>query len=507
MNETATVESRAEEVVFFEDRARVLRRAKASLQPGINRLRVTGISLLVDDSSLTVLADSNARILTSKIVRDVHETSRATQSEIKELEARVRRANDDRNRLQARLERLWHHQRRLHTVEDTYLHDVKNLKCDADLKKALAAYDQPLRELVDEIHALEPELQDAKRELSRASELLQSARATHPEFSAWVDVQFETDEAAELEFEIGYQVACALWRPSHQARLDRKRSQVHVRNSATVWQLTGEVWEDVICRFSTARPSRAASPPLLSDDVLSARAKSSDERKVVHVEAREVDIQDTGADGARAVEEMPGVDDGGDPLCLEAIQRVSIPSNGEPFRIDVGDHTVDVKVDRVVFPQYGATAHIRAKGTWSGSYPLLAGPVHLMRDTVFSGRALINFVAPGDAVELGFGVDSTVTVKRKEDTHPSTTRITGRTNLKRKVDLFLSNLSSDPVRVKVIERTPVSEIEDVEIKDFEGAMPDQDGFCEFELELEPRQTRCTRYSYLISHASNVNLRI
>lgn len=507
MSDIPTIESRADEVIFYEDRARVIRRASASLTAGVNRLHVSGLSLLVDDSSLTLDVPDGVRLLTSKIRRNVNQVPNATREEIEELEARERRAVGEKNRLEAQVARVQRQQKRLLNLEKTYLWDLQNLNCDADVESALAVYDDPVMQSVDQHLVLDPKFREARRERERASKLLSSARTKHPEFSASIDLQFEVEEDMEIEFEFSYQVPCALWRPSHLARLDRRESRVIFHNSATVWQLTGEVWRDVRCRFSTARPARASSPPLLSDDVISARTKDRDERKEVNVEAREVDIKDTGADGARAIDEMPGVDDGGEPLTLEALERVTIPSNGEPFRIDVGHQEFDAEIELVAFPQRAPVPHVRARGTWTAPYPLLAGPVLLMRENVFAGRALANFVASGDTFELGFGTESTVSVKRQEDTDHETTRLTGRNNVKREVRLYLSNLGGDAIKLKVIERTPVSEIEDVEIKDFEGASPDKDGFCEFEIELEGKETRRHEFSYLVTYASNVNLRL
>ncbi len=506
MSDIPTIQSHADVVVFFEDRARVTRLATLSLEPGINRVRISGISLLVDDSSLTIRPRADVRVITARVHRNVNEVPNATREEIEALEERVRRAVSASNRLNTRAMRIRNQKDRLQTLEDAYLNDVRNLNCDTEIEATLAAYDEPLTTMIEKLDALEPELRDAQREKKRAHALLENARTMHPEFNASVDVQFEADKAIEIECEVSYQLPCALWRPSHIARLDRGTSSVRFTNSATVWQLTGEVWENVLCRFSTARPAQASSPPLLTEDVISARTKDREERKEVNVEAREVDINDTGADGARAIDDMPGVDDGGEPLNLEALERVTIPSNGEPFRIDIGVEEVDVEAELVAFPEFSQVPHLRARGTWSAPYPMLAGPIHLMRENVFAGRALAQFVSSGDVFEIGFGIDSNISVKRQQDIDHDQTMLTKRTTILRSVRFFVSNLSGDTVRLKVIERTPVSEIEDVQIKKFKGANPDQDGICTFDLELQPRETTRHEFSYQITHPKNVNLR-
>ena len=63
---------------------------------------------------------------------------------------------------------------------------------------------------------------------------------------------------------------------------------LELESEAVVWQNTGEVWGDVELACSTARPTLGTSPPTLTADRLSLRAKSDSERRVVDVTVREV---------------------------------------------------------------------------------------------------------------------------------------------------------------------------------------------------------------------------
>src|SRR5207253_2460232 len=134
-------------------------------------------------------------------------------------------------------------------------------------------------------------------------------------------------------------------------------------------------------RFSTARPARAATPPSVADDVIYSRRKTDDERRNINVEARDQAIAVAGLGrGARAVDEMPGVDDGGEPLAFEPAARVSLASDGRPFRVEIARATVRADVARVLFPERAPVAHLRATATLAkGASPLLAGPVRVAR--------------------------------------------------------------------------------------------------------------------------------
>src|SRR5262249_54967788 len=149
-----------------------------------------------------------------------------------------------------------------------------------------------------------------------------------------------------------------------------------------------ETWKDIPCRFSTARPARSAAAPLLRDDVLSTRKKTDMERKQVVVEAREQTIATAGvARGTRDVEEMPGVDDGGEAQWLTGRMNATIESDGRPVRVEVSQRTLSCTVARVCYPELGGATHLRATATMPGPTPLLAGPVTIGRETEIVGRS------------------------------------------------------------------------------------------------------------------------
>jgi uncharacterized protein (TIGR02231 family) len=277
---------------------------------------------------------------------------------------------------------------------------------------------------------------------------------------------------------------------------------------AAAWQRTGEVWEDVEVRFSTARPARAASAPLIGDDVLVSRRKTDQELRRVEVSAREQEVMAAGAAGARAVDEMPGVDDGGEPLLLSPSENVSIASDGRPLRIEVGRLTVEATIDRVLFPEIAQVAHLRATATLTKGGPLLAGPVRIARGQSLVGRARLDFVGKGEPFEVGLGTDDGVRVRRSQDDQRETTAVTGTQRIKRTVKVYLSNLSGEARRVLVTERIPVSEIDDVEITltAAGGFRNDgKDGFLHREVDLPPNAAQTLEIAYELRASSRVVL--
>ncbi|MCS6902456.1 MAG: DUF4139 domain-containing protein, partial [Polyangiaceae bacterium] len=335
--------------------------------------------------------------------------------------------------------------------------------------------------------------------------------ASVPCYEATIEIQLSAAESSEVDVEVTYRTPCALWRPEHHAQLFPATTQgpakLLVRTFAIAWQRTGEDWQNVPCRFSTARPSQAAVPPLLQDDLLTLQRRL-DHRSII-IEEREQAMQlATLGRGSRRVEEMPGIDDGGEPLSLDGKTLASIPPDGLPVAIEIGEQALPCEADLVAFPERSEAAYLRVTATWTGRIPLLAGPVRVAIGPALLGVSSIRYVAPGEPFELGLGHDDDVRVRRSQEERREVVPVIGTQKIFRRIRLFLSNLGRQPKVMQVIERIPVSEVRDltVEVTEPGGSHLDpRTGFACFNLTLAPGQHLELSFAYRVEASSRVKM--
>ena len=519
-------------VVLFEDRAEVTRSAEVDLAPGARWVALAGVSPFIDERSVQTrvlrpthgdgAAAEPARVLSARVRWRAHMEKDLGREEIEALLAqataavvRLREADDAiaaATQAEARAKRL-----RAKWLEGAGAipRGARRPEVLAAWRESLAAIEREVTEALAAAAAARETRQKAKDELDKAEQRLALGSVERPRYEAHVEIELDAAAAHRAKVEVTYRVPCALWRPEHVVRLagpvpeQGARAALSVVTMATAWQRTGEAWDDVEVRFSTARPARAASPPLLADDVLSSRRKTDHERRHVEVSLREQAVATAGLDrGTRAVDEMPGVDDGGEPITLAPKGKVSIPSDGRPFRVEVARATVQAKIERVVFAEAAQVAHLRATATLEKAGPLLAGPVQIARGKSLTGRAKIDFVGRGEPFEIGLGPDDGVRVRRTQTEERETAAVLGTQKVHRKVEIYLSNLSDETRRVQVAERVPVSEIEDVEITLTDAGgfkLEGKDGFLRREVELGGHATEELSFAYEIRAGSKVVL--
>ena len=234
------------------------------------------------------------------------------------------------------------------------------------------------------------------------------------------------------------------------------------------------------------------------------------------IQARNQTIQTTGlGTGATpapvetpATVEVPGVDDGGEVRNLRSATKATIPSDGRPYRVPIFSFSSEAVVEYVLMPEVTCQVVLKSEQTNSANFPILAGPVDLVRSTEFVGKTSVGFIAPGEKFALGWGPDAAMRVQRTTTQKREKDHLTKWNNVTTTTKLFLSNIGAEPRVVKTTERIPVSELEQVKVeviadKTTDGIQPDENGFCTWNFTLEPYSQLEATLVFAISAAPEV----
>jgi uncharacterized protein (TIGR02231 family) len=276
---------------------------------------------------------------------------------------------------------------------------------------------------------------------------------------------------------------------------------------AVVWQRTGEAWNDVQLQFSTARPTLGTTPPRLAGDVLRTRPRQTIEKKSVDVAIREEVVQSAGESGGQA--EMPGLDDGGEVRLLSAPGPATVPSDGQPHRVPLFQFESKAQLEQVCPSELSRLVTLVARFPNTSGQVLLAGPVDLIRQAGFVGRAQLKFAAPGETVKLSFGSEDGLSVVRKLEEKVEEARLTGRRTTTKTVRLHVSNARPQPAKLVIEERVPVSEVKEVEVQVLTKACSPapsavtKDGIARIELGLPANGTTTAVFAWELSAAAKV----
>lgn len=514
------IDAPVSKVTLLEDRALVRRRGKVNLTAGLWRVKVDKVAPVISDKSLRAefSGDSGGgRVNDVRVRRHILVKESQRPEEIQQLQAELRslatqfeQIGQDRQYQQYCFDR----------VNNILAKGLQEIPVDAvwgqldpnSWREQFQTLFQQLRDLRVQIfnsYHVQAELREQMEDLTSRIQAISRPDMVH---SADIEADLTVGERGEYIITFDYVVPNACWRPWHQARLQLTtkdnpnaisrlwqqathqanykgdRAHVSFRSDGCVWQRTGEDWHDVELVFSTARASLGTEPPLLEEDRLKVKEKS----KEIIIQGREQKMQTTGlgAGVEPGTVELPGVDDGGEVRNLRPATKATIPSDGRPYRVPLFAFDTPAEVEYVLMPELSRQVILKSIQTNSGQFPILAGPVDLVRSTEFAGKTSTMFIAPGEKFALGWGPDGAMRVQRTEDEQRERDPLTKwhRVTISRK--LFLSNIGAEERTIKITERVPVSELEQVKVevlkkKTTDEVQPDKQGFCTWNCTLEP----------------------
>lgn len=327
----------------------------------------------------------------------------------------------------------------------------------------------------------------------------------------WRSLRVRLSTAKDVELKLSYRIAQAGWAPSYRALLDSASGAVSLERLAQVSQQSGEDWQDVKLRLSTAQAtSRVAvglprpwqldiykpQPPL---------AYSAPPPPAQAVAAQQIAV--TGSRIAEAPLERfdLSVFQGAHATEFTLPLRVNIASGTQRASLTLGSEKLQAKLIARVQPQAEAAAYLVADlPRPAGSWP--RGTVQLLRDGALVGNSTLSVAGSEERLELPFGRDDGLRVQvEPEQKNAGNTGFIGvRAEHRYARGYVIENRHVNAVTLQLVEAAPVSQHEDIKVQAQFSPVPTtqawrkQPGLVLWELPLAAGQTQRFLAEYLIS---------
>ncbi len=259
------LDSRTVAVTVFPDRARVTRRAKTALTPGLHTVafRDLPLALVPDSVRAAGRGTAGARLLGVNAHREHFAETPAEAA--RDLERRIEELEDQDAALVARL-----------SVAETEAANLAALGSQAEMyARGMALRNRPADEIVGIMGRLgsrtqqlasqkletQRERRTLGRELDRLRRELKAMQGARPRERWRAEVELECSQAGELEVDLTYVLTQAGWRPLYDLRLEE--AGLAITYLGQISQTTGEDWNGVSLTLSTALPALSLVIPEL----------------------------------------------------------------------------------------------------------------------------------------------------------------------------------------------------------------------------------------------------
>ena len=446
-----------QEVYLYEDRAQIAHKGSVRLKAGNNTIIIEDLSpLLILKSVQVTIKDPTVQLNFVETKQYQKEDTEPDTTKPKDANARLLKEKELIREVQRKLRSAKAYKKMYQqTVREMFL-DVsmaRGSKEDWTHKETLLREKKQLA--VDQYLEAQSHLEKIQKENQEHN--VDTFTTTQYRYFTRVAIGVYVSEPRDIDLSVDYLLANACWRPSHRIALLDEEIEFDI--GAMIWQNTGMDWNNVQLFFSTERSSRGKNLPTLQADILSIQRTD----KTVHITERDQAIHQLER-GVVKEDAMPGIDAGGEDRVLRAVGRISIPSNGKPYFSKI--HTMRSAFRRqllMVSDQVGAVV-LKTIQSNSSAFPILSGPVELLKNGSYFGRSKLDFVSAGENFEVAWGAIPEVRVNRHiEEMNESASFFTGERKEIHMVDLYLSNIGGKALDVHCIERIPVSELSQVKV--------------------------------------------
>ncbi len=486
-------------VVLYQGRAQVTRTADLALAPDYYQVEFAGLPDSLEPDSL------QARVTGGRLIdvqfKEVPSASRvgspeweALEKEADGIEAKIRGLNSTRAGIEFGSKYL-----------DRLLAESAQGKSDDAGKAAfdIEAATKQLEFVAVARGTIFQQLQQNELDVKAANEALSAVRRKMNAMGGgqFVErlavVSLVVLEQAEVSVSLEHLVNDASWVPTYAIRANRVPGAITLEYDAVIVQATGEPWDKVAMTLSTAQPSTAANPPVVTPVSVDVYVPPPPMRGMVAAEMvldaapmapAEMEDKSAGREGgsfgdpnlaekskALAIRKKAlgrassaaAVDSSGTAVTFALPRAVTVPSDGDSSQ-KTRIATIDCQPTFVhaAQPVVAEGVYLRGDAKNASSYLLLAGEARIFLDGDFIGPTAMVEVPSGAEFEVYFGIDPNVTAKRTVVSNKTETSGlfggTKETKIRYRVDL--QNASANPVTLELWDRMPVSRNDEIKVK-------------------------------------------
>lgn len=505
------VNSKITEVTVFLNKAQVTRVAKTKIDAGKTNVIIKGLSSQLDPQSVQVSGKGGIVILGT-----THQQNFLSEFN---LPKPVRMLKDSVETLQRQLVLEQSQKEILNKEEQMLLSNQKigganqNLTV-AELKAMADFYRSRLGDIVSSRMKQDEKIKKLNERIAKLNTQINSENELYRRNTSELVVSVSAETATAIELQVRYVVANAGWSPVYDLRAVDTKNPVQLSYKANVFQSTGEEWNNVKLKLSTANPNLSGLKPELyawyldfyypanyalkgkvygvapAPAALRKAEMGSDELKEVTLEASSV------ADYVTTIQTSLNTE-------FDIALPYTVASSAKPVVVDIRNY--DMKADYIysVAPKLDMDAFLMARATGWEEFNLLPGEANIFFEGTFVGKSFIDPNNIKDTLAVSLGRDKRIVVKREKLKDLTSKSFMGSSRKENYTwEISVRNTKSDAVKIIVEDQVPVSQNTQIEVAtlDLGGAKYNKDaGKLTWELELKPNETRKLVYKFEVKY--------
>jgi uncharacterized protein (TIGR02231 family) len=501
-------------VEVFQTGAQVNRTIKTSVGAGITALNIEGLPQGIDKNSIDVSAFGDIMIL-------------SVSQQLNYLNGQKKLA--EQTSLEDSLEAIQNRKEKLENLTGIYKEEVEMLKANKsiggantgvsvdNLQKMADYYRSRMIDLNSKMEDIE---RDTKKLADRETKLrkqLNDLNAKKDAPTSTITVNVSAKSSSNVVLDLSYYIPAAGWSPQYDLRAKDVSSPVQLAYKANVFQNTGESWDDVKLKLSTGNPSLGGTKPDLTNWFLNFYyprprkdydASAPAALNEINVRGSREKSSEYYVDG----EKMRGADKVSDDIVVVENQLstsfdipvpYTIPSDGKKYSVEIQNYNLNATYSYYAVPKMDMDAFLIGRVTGWEQYNLLPGNANIYFESSYVGESFINPRLTNDTLDLSFGRDKRIVIKREKLKDLSKTRFLGGTTEKElHYAITVRNTKKDKINITIEDQLPMSMNSDIIVKpyDYSGAVYNMEtGKLTWTFDVNPSTSQEKRLSFAVKY--------
>jgi len=469
-------------VTVYTDRALTTRSTNLNLKPGNYLVAFEALPTLILDDSVRVEGKGTAAttIAGLEIKRTFLEGS--GEKRVQGLQEEIRMLERNSAGLDARKAGISAQKAFLESIRVAWGERIsKELATGrptlAELQDASSFVGAGITKAEEQISVIESEKNEIKNKIDALRRQQNVAVGSARKESKTVEVAIEVTRGGSLLLELSSMTPQAGWEPAYDVRLATNAKTAELTFRAMVRQQTGEDWHDIDLTLSTARPATGGAPPELHPwqislyhprPIMAERMMAAPTPRSMAGKASRA-LMDYGAMESTAAEDAPvafavaQVSDEQSSISFHIPQALDIPSDGSSHGTIVAIEPLPVSLEYMAIPKLSPAVFLKLETLNQAPYPLLPGKVNTFVGSRYTGSSRLKKIAAGEKLDLFFGSDDQVTVKREELKQHKEAGLFGNNRVSYRYRIEMGNFRKEPLTLTLRDQLPVAGDEEIKV--------------------------------------------
>jgi len=514
--QVVTIRSEIKNATIFQSGAQISRQARVNIRPGMNELVFTALPSQVNPMSVQLTATGPITILSVNYRHNLLELPDVSE-EVRILEDSAAFFTNRIDRNRASIQVLENEEALLAANRQvggpTQGVDVVQLRTVADFVR------QRLTEIKSRSIELRQQIQKDELRRNRIMDHLTSLRGRSGNIMGEVVVKVSSQTPVASTMNLTYFSTDARWTPNYDIRVSSENNYLDLILRASVFQLSGEDWNNINLTFSTGNPALPGQKPELSKWFLRP-VRPVDEHVIVAYGVTRK------AEGTRITlrGDTPTMQEMAQTMADEVVAQeglttrnfvvnvpYTIPSGKDPAVIELERTAIPAEFEYHVAPKIDPAAFLIARVANWQQFVVIQAEANLFLDGTFLGNTSVNPRQAPDTLELSLGRDPDILVWRERNRELTRRNILGnRVAETQGWEIRVRNNKNRPVNLLISDQVPISTSTEIDVTPDQlslGVLNQGTGIVTWRMKLQPAESRTLDFRFTVRYPRGMVLNL